>query len=155
MNLHQRQAINTFTTHLIQNRNAHPEANKVLIAPDPSATTLAQELTQLGFEIEEIPSSKDLRFLSPPKESYAGIWSGETWPNYPIDDAQRILAIYFQTLKPKTGVIFAATQLTGEKQSYSEKAFGSLVRQSGFQILIQAKREDQGTEWMGWILKRI
>lgn len=93
-------------------------------------------LTERGFEIQNLPPDKDLRLLSLRRESFAGIWAGSgltrhpTRPIIPIEDAQRVIATFFQALVPGKGMLFAV-------HPYPAGAFASLLRQNGLEILSQ------------------
>ena len=151
------------TPHSLQSKmvelGGSPQGMVLVAQGADSNATLPAELRAHGLNVEEVAASKDLRFLSLKRESFDAIWSGESWPHYSIDDAQRILATYFQSLKPKTGLLFAVIAEKIEEDEaphqighrYSEKAFGALVRQNGFQILLQARREGK----LAYLLKRI
>ena len=106
---------------------------------------------------------KDLRFASLTKESLDGIWCSQVLQHLTIDECHRVLAIYFQALRPRTGLLFASF-LLGEESTddapvdpattrfkdehgrsfhrFTEKAFHSLLRQSGFTAVLQGTRPD-------------
>jgi hypothetical protein len=138
----QRQALENFATHLA------PGA-RILYAPAASADTLEERQTPVwlkahGFSIEELDPAKDLRFLTLKRESYDAIWAGRALGPLPIEEAQRVVATFFQALKPKTGILFAAHR-------YPDEAFASMIRQNGFQLLLSGTRED----WSAVIVRRI
>lgn len=101
-------------------------------------------LTQRGIEVQALDPAKDLRLLSLKRESFDGIWAGTAFGTFPIEDAQRIIASFFQALRPRTGVLFAAHQ-------FPETAFASMIRQNGFQPLLQGQWES----WFALVAHRI
>ena len=75
-------------------------------------------------------SEKDLRLLSLPKESLDGIWWENASARYKLEDNQRILALLFQTLKPKTGQL----ALNFTEPPWTVFALESQLKQAGFKI---------------------
>ena len=147
----------SFQSKLLEFRGA-PGGNVLVAQGLDDNHSVPAELRAYGLDVEEVAASKDLRFLSLKRESFDAIWSGKCWSHYSINDAQRILAAYFLSLKPKTGILFAVVdEKTDEtpahqpEHRYSEKAFGALLRQNGFQILLQARHEGA----LAYLLKRI
>ena len=107
-----------------------PRGGQILCLDDKAAAWFAPR----GLEIHALAPDKDLRFLSLKRESYDGVWAGSALLPLSIEDAQRVIAAFFQALTPLKGAFFAA-------HSYPEAAFASLMRQNGFQILTQAQSE--------------
>jgi hypothetical protein len=101
-------------------------------------------LRSQGFEVEEVDPAKDLRFLALKRESYRAIWSGKAVAAFNIEEAQRIIAIFFQALEPRTGILATLHR-------FPEEAFASMIRQNGFNPLLQGVRED----WWAIIARRI
>ncbi len=127
------------------------------LASLPGSTSLPTTIT--------VPSltRKDLRFASLTKESFDGIWCSQVLQHLTIDECHRVLAIYFQALRPRTGLLFASFLLGEEPAAgavvdpaasrfkdehgrsfhrFTEKAFHSLLRQSGFTAVLQGTRAD-------------
>jgi hypothetical protein len=104
---------------------------KVFCADDDAA---AAWLKLRGFEVALRDPAKDLRLTSLPRSGFAGIWVGASLERLSIEDAQRVVATFFQALVPKTGTLFVA-------HPYSETGFGSMLRQNGFQILDVGRQE--------------
>ena len=107
---------------------------------------------------------KDLRLLSLKREHYDAIWCTRTLPHFSIEDMQRILASFFQALKPGTGVLVCdflkgegvrfedrslITRYHGPQAGtdlppriwfgYREEAFLAMARQNGFQPALRAE----------------
>jgi hypothetical protein len=157
----QRQALETFAKQL-------PPEGRVLYAAARSALSheelqTPEWLKSRGFEVEELDPAKDLRFLGLKREAYDGIWSGRALVAYPIEETQRVIATFFQALKPRAGVLFAAyLEGSGTETAdggaltyrYAELGFESLLRQNGYQILLQGRREGDA-EWIAVIARRI
>jgi 2-polyprenyl-3-methyl-5-hydroxy-6-metoxy-1,4-benzoquinol methylase len=116
-------------------------------------------------------SCRDLRLLSVPRESFDGIWCSRTLPHLTIDECQRALASFFQALKPRTGMLFASfIEGTGERSEpfthdgapmrtfhfFTENAFLSLLRQSGFSLVARGERKDpaSGERWIAVVARR-
>lgn len=91
---------------------------------------------------------KDLRFYSAEEASFDGVWCHRVFPAMKPEEMQRVLALFFKALKPKTGVLFVSyrdwvvgqdTESSGYASDLTNsKAFHSLLRQSGFTSLMQA-----------------
>ena len=166
----QSQALHTFSSHL-------PEGARVLYAAAQSThsaeeTRTPEWLRAKGFDVEEIDPAKDLRFFSLKRESretYDAVWAGRALVTYSIEDAQRILATFFQALRPKTGILFLAYLENREGESegssptpnhapplhrYAPLGFESMVRQNGYKILLEGKRDHQG-HWIAVLARRI
>jgi hypothetical protein len=118
------QALEIFSSHV-------PRGGNVLCLDLEAAAWL----TLRGVETHILAPDKDLRFLSLKRASYAGIWAGASLKPLPIEDAQRVIAAFFQALLPKTGVLFTA-------HAYPPTAFASLLRQNGFQPLLEGHTEN-------------
>ena len=131
---HQRQALESFAAHL-------PRGARVLYAAGKSADSVDEARSPewfraQGFQLEILDSEKDLRFLSFKKETQGtldAIWAGRALLFYSIEEAQRILATFFQALRPKSGILFAV-------HSYSQDGFASMLRQNGYQIHSEGTR---------------
>jgi hypothetical protein len=108
---------------------------------DPQA---ASWLSVRGFEIEMRDPSKDLRMLSLPRESLAGAWLGDVVTSFPIEEAQRIVAVLFRALLPRSGMLFVAHR-------FAETGFESLLRQNGFEILHTGRK----APWLAVTARRI
>lgn len=125
--------------------------------------------------LQGVPVEKrDLRFLNLAKETYDGIWCNQTLAHLSIEECQRVLAIFFQGLKPRTGIAClsylegqgseldpspeSTTELLSPRRtlhSFNENGFLSLVRQSGFQPLRKGERLAQGRRWTVLICRRV
>ncbi len=107
----------------------NPDAS-VLVVNAP--TTLSEPLERLGMSLTN--ESKDLRFRSYPRESFDGVWWNLGNQNYSIDDAHRVLSLFFQTLKPREGVLAFSFLKDSFNPTFSWKPMGiqALLRQSGF-----------------------
>lgn len=94
--------------------------------------SLLDPLKKLGISPKN--ESKDLRFGSYPRESWDGIWWEKGNEKYSIDDAHRVLSLFFQSLKPKSGVLALSFLKDSAKPAFPWKALGlqALLRQSGF-----------------------
>ena len=160
---------------------------------DGGAALLA--LRSLGFEVSALAAEsspfaetaearwgaavRDLRLATLPRERFDGLWCHRILPLYPIDHVQRILALAFQSLKPKTGIALFSF-LAGEapppapsepeaaslirrpedappaRNTYREMAFLSALRQSGFQAISRGElREPSGDQWIAVLARRI
>jgi hypothetical protein len=93
-------------------------------------------LARRGIEVQYLPEDKDLRLLSLKRESYDGVWAGSALASHAIEDAQRVIATFFQALRPAGGMLFAA-------HSFPEPAFASLLRQNGFSIQLSGQNKDR------------
>lgn len=107
-----------------------------------------QDCEVLGIDQRDAPPEmrlpflkKDLRFLNADSESYDGVWCHRVFPNLKPEEMQRVLALFFKILKPKTGVVFVSFKdwAPAQETEKNEKAFLSLMRQSGFTSLMQAE----------------
>jgi SAM-dependent methyltransferase len=94
----------------------------------------------------------NLLLHQPPPESLDGIWCHRVFQELKPEECQRALALFFRALKPRTGILFlSAPEPSGEAESqaesgprgFSEKALGSLLRQGGFRVLLQARSTTQ------------
>ncbi|MGK5082101.1 class I SAM-dependent methyltransferase [Bdellovibrionota bacterium FG-1] len=103
----------------------------------PSQAEIPLWLQSHGYTVQEMDAAKDARLLSLPRESFDGIWAGQALANLPIEETQRVVASFFQGLRPKTGVFSAIL-------TYPEKALASMLRQNGFNLLTlgRAKSDD-------------
>ena len=137
-----------------------PGASTTNLATGPATASPAPSLLR-----------KDLRFASLTKESLDGIWCSQVLQHLTIDECHRVLAIYFQALRPRTGLLFASF-LLGEESTddapvdpattrfkdehgrsfhrFTEKAFHSLLRQSGFTAVLQGTRADAANPDRVW-----
>lgn len=131
----------------------------------PQFAEAARSLTGLPVQ------TKDLLFLSLPKESLDGIWCHRTLNHFSSEGCRRLLAQFFFGLKPK-GILFVsiekqemsseADQGEGPVQSirrpgpdptqpaqiiypYHADDIASLLRQHGFQILAQGQSNPAST----------
>ena len=100
-------------------------------------------------------TQKNILFAQLKKEHYDGIWCSRLLPHLSIEECQRVLAIFFQALKPRTGVLFLSfiegegsftdpEQGDGARRTFyrfSQKAMGSLLRQSGFAPILHGVSE--------------
>jgi SAM-dependent methyltransferase len=80
-----------------------------------------EAFTRLGLQAEGVDGSphsvaeaekkglnvqhRDLRMLNLRRESFDAIWCTRTLPHFSIEDMQRILASFFQALKPRAGIL--------------------------------------------------
>lgn len=76
-------------------------------------------------------SEKDLRLVSLGQENRDGIWWENASARYALEDNQRILALLFQALRPKTGIL----AISFEEPPWTMNALDSQMKQSGFRIL--------------------
>jgi hypothetical protein len=118
------QALETFSALL-------PRGGNVLCLDAEAAAWL----TLRGIETHILTPDKDPRMLSLKRETYAGIWAGSVLKSFSIEDAQRVIAGFFQALTPKTGVLYMA-------HSYPATSFASLLRQNGFLTLLEGQVEN-------------
>lgn len=114
---------------------------------------------------------QDLLYANLTREFYDGIWCSRTLVHLTIEECNRVLGLFFQSLKPKTGLLFASF-LEGEGSftdpasgdgarrtfhRFTEKAFQALLRQSGFTMVVQGQRADEAhpdRKWMAVIARR-
>lgn len=133
----QRQALEAFGSRL-------PRGARILYAPARGAESREESRTPewfraQGFEIEELDPAKDLRFLSVKRESqgaFDAVWAGRALTAFSIEEAQRVVASFFQALRPRNGHLFAIHGFDGT-------AFASMLRQNGFQLLLEGKRDTE------------
>ena len=111
---------------------------------------------------------RDLRLLNLKKEHYDGIWCHRTIAHFSIEDCHRILGLFFQALKPTHGLMFIS-YLEGAGPiaepvstispvrtfyQYPQPALYSLLRQSGFHVLLRGERTEGDHNWIGVVAKR-
>lgn len=92
-------------------------------------------LAPRGFELEVPETGRDLRMLSPRRATFDGAWLGTELKRFPIEESQRVVATFFQALKPGRGALFAS-------HSHPETAFASMLRQNGFAVLLQGQSDE-------------
>ena len=106
-----------------------------------------------GLDWEMIStSSRDPRLLTLPRETYRSIYWDATpgnAPPFPLEQIQRVLLTFFQSLRPRDGIL----AMSFASDSWSDEALGSLCRQSGFQKISTFVSEAEGQSL--WILCRI
>jgi hypothetical protein len=85
-----------------------------------------------GYEVDLF--LKDLRMLSRPVESLDAVWWSQAEESYSIEDAFRILQIFFRSLKPKKGILALSFSMADKKNGWNERTLLTLFRQSGFQF---------------------
>ena len=114
-----------------------------VLGVDVNEVTDANELTELNADSggnQKLPYlKKDLRFFSAEEGSYEGIWCHRVFPSMKPEEMQRMLATFFKALIP-SGVLFVSYRdwAGGQDTEASDKAFLSLLRQSGFTTLMQS-----------------
>jgi SAM-dependent methyltransferase len=94
---------------------------------DPSEENVQTARKNSGCEVWRA----DPMLLSLARETYDGIWAHGTLIPLPPHGCQRVMGSFFAALKPG-GILFVSTE-----GSYTRDEFASLVRQSGFGILIE------------------
>lgn len=121
--------------------------------------------------------AQNLLFFSAPKSSYDGIWSHQTLPHFPSSAWLRLLGVFFGTLR-SGGTLFLSMEegdgfsdlnaseagltealpsgerLTRRVHRFRPDDVASLIRQSGFQILLHGKTQDE-VPLHGFFAKRI
>ena len=127
---------------------------------DGSSGSIA-EAEKKGLNVQQ----RDLRMLSPKREFYDAVWCTRTLAHFSIEDMQRILASFFQALKPRSGVLVCdmlegdgirfedrslVTRYHGPQAGTDlppriwfgnrEEAFLSMARQTGFQPTHRAEK---------------
>lgn len=137
---------------------------------DGSETLLSlarKELENTGIRLWKA----DFLFLSLEKDRYEGVWANQILIHLPPEGCQRMMATFFLALK-KGGVLFVSFEEgTGMVEDRTDDAEGparaiyrysvddvsSLVRQSGFQILMVGRRIDPQARApkVGLLAKRI
>lgn len=101
---------------------------------DVLGVDLVESITPLPFQ------KKDLRFFNADAETFDGVWCHRVFPSMKPEEMQRVLALFFKILKPKSGALFVSFKdwAPAQETEKNEKAFLSLLRQSGFTSLMQA-----------------
>lgn len=120
--------------------------------------------SRLGVRFE----TRDIRLFSPTPESWDGIYCHRLISYLNAEEVRRVLMIFFQALKPKTGVLFLSHLLAdgsseamthgkkGERYfAYDSEAFQSLLRQSGFSTELKGKQGFQNQDWNAYVCRRI
>lgn len=133
---------------ILKNQLQNPQELFLSSLKNPLATT-PQLLFLLDKKTPEHVSSpstqvidffeKDLRLLSLPKETLDGIWWENANARYKLEDNQRILALLFQALKPKTGQL----ALSFTEPTWTVFALESQLKQAGFKISHLLRRESK------------
>lgn len=119
----------------------------------------------------EMPvTQRDLRLLSLRRETFDGIWCNRALMHLSIEEAQRVLAGFFQALRPRTGVLFvsflegSATEPNREElpdapgvtlHRYPVDGFFSLLRQTGFRVVLSGEKEEAGAKWRAVLAQRL
>ena len=143
----QKQMLGTFASLL-------PKGAQVLVAEPSDSLQTRQWLSDHGYET--LTTEKDLRFFQVQRESLDAVWCHRlpTKKSWNIDELHRVLGIFFQALKPKTGILFLSFQSTQYPQP--EKTVYSLLRQSGFLLPLNGTwSEDDSKEYLALISKRV
>jgi 2-polyprenyl-3-methyl-5-hydroxy-6-metoxy-1,4-benzoquinol methylase len=110
----------------------------------------------------------DLMLLSLPKESYDAVWAHGVLSHLPAPGCQRAMASFFAALKPNGTLFVSITEGEGQSEDrtddpsgpartiyrYRADDFASLIRQSGFQVVVQG-RNPARPELLAFIAKRI
>lgn len=137
---------------------------RVLVASCGKGLDLAY-LAHLGFQASGFDGSEDNvvaartnsgcevwradpMMLSLARESYDGIWAHGTFIPLPLHGCQRVMGSFFAALKPG-GILFVSTE-----GAYSRDDFASLIRQSGFSILMDGG-EPGNPGRMAFICRRV
>jgi SAM-dependent methyltransferase len=118
-----------------------PEA----IDPDPAKVELAAKNS--GCKVWRA----DPMLLSLPKESYDAIWANRSLIGLPPHGCQRVMGSFFAAIKSRGHLFVSIDVSTGQ---YSAGDFASLIRQSGFTVLMQGKDLDK-PELVGFVARRI
>jgi hypothetical protein len=125
VNPEDRQLLETFCTRL------KPGAR--ILAAEPHAGWLIER----GYSIDVLDPAKDLRFFSVKpenRETFDAVWAGRALGPLKIEEAQRVVAAFFQALKPRVGLLLAL-------HGYPELSFESMIRQNGYQLALTGRRE--------------
>jgi SAM-dependent methyltransferase len=140
-----------------------------------------EEARRHGLPVEQ----KDIRLLTLPKEALDGVFCHRTLSHLTLEETQRVLASFFQSLRPGSGLLFVSwirmaapaaensvedapksdswlepTDPAGPPgpmtrlHAFSESAFLSLLRQSGFTVRTRAERRENERDWVALVARR-
>jgi len=109
---------------------------------------------------------RDLRLADFAAGTFDGIWCNRVLMHLSIEDCHRVLGIFFKALKPR-GVLFVSfIEGAGSENGsgggpgprvfrFAHEGFLSLLRQSGFTLILKGEREEPGGEkWVGIFARR-
>ncbi len=144
-----------------------------------------KEMIQAGYQAEGVDFSPsmaelarnyssapvgctDFQLLSPPRESFDGIWAHRSLVHLPPPGVQRVMGIFFAAIRPRGTLFVSIDEGTGHEDDrtddpsgpprrfhfYPSEEFASLLRQSGFKVLAQGRNPD-ALRQIGFIAERI
>ena len=115
-------------------RDLLPQGAKVLV----SEASDLPFFVEMGFKAISFDASEQkIGFFNPPRASVDGIWADRSLFHYPPTLCLRAVQSFFAALKPK-GILFISFL---EHDQYTLEEYESLVRQSGFEPMMQGRNE--------------
>jgi 2-polyprenyl-3-methyl-5-hydroxy-6-metoxy-1,4-benzoquinol methylase len=131
---------------------------------DASSEMVSLAQAQSGCRVWQ----SDLMLTTLSKESYDGIWARHLLSHLPASGCQRAMGTFFAALKSGRILFVSAVEGEGSYEDrkddpsgpartlfrYRSDDFSSLLRQSGFQILVQG-RNPAHPDVLAWIARRL
>lgn len=107
-----------------------------------SEPELEGKLRRFGHTVVRA-EDRDLRLVTLPAERFDAVWWSEASENFTLEDAQRILGIFFKGLRPRTGWIAVSFRhAPAGAHSWGRTEFEALFRQSGFSLTDRYEKEN-------------